>query len=141
MYLNIPILRNVYFLKIPCLYVLSAQRKGEEEIGSDLSKIKMDWRQTSNTITLFYQTINDYQGIYYRISRINDAKLVFNLSFEKDIVIHELELAGEIEWPPAWNRNYESMEVSRFYILSPDNYVVIFYSLLIAGRLYLQEKG
>ncbi|KAF7380723.1 hypothetical protein HZH66_014099 [Vespula vulgaris] len=89
----------------------ATQRKSEEEIGSDLSKIKMDWRQTSNTITLFYQTINDYQGIYYRISRINDTKLVFNLSFEKDIVIHELELAGEIEWPPAWNRNYESMEV------------------------------
>ncbi|XP_046836620.1 cytochrome b5 reductase 4 isoform X2 [Vespa crabro] len=89
----------------------TTQRKSEEEIGFDLSKMKMDWRQTSNTITLFYQTINDYQGIYYRISRINDAKLVFNLSFEKDIVIHELELAGEIEWPPAWNRNYESMEV------------------------------
>ncbi|XP_047368677.1 cytochrome b5 reductase 4 isoform X1 [Vespa velutina] len=89
----------------------TTQRKNEEEIGFDLSKMKMDWRQTSNTITLFYQTINDYQGIYYRISRINDAKLVFNLSFEKDIVIHELELAGEIEWPPAWNRNYESMEV------------------------------
>ncbi|KAI4485098.1 hypothetical protein M0802_012748 [Mischocyttarus mexicanus] len=88
------------------------EEEEEEETGDDgVSKIKVDWRQTSNTITLFFQNINDCQGIYYRLSRINDTKLVFNLSFEKDTITQVLELAGEIEWPPTWNRNYENMEI------------------------------
>ncbi|XP_014599928.1 PREDICTED: cytochrome b5 reductase 4 isoform X1 [Polistes canadensis] len=94
-----------------CTTQSTSEEEKEEETDGGVSKIKMDWRQTSNTITLFYQSIDDYQGIYYRLSRINDTKLVFNLSFEKNIVTHELELAGEIEWPPTWSRNYENMEV------------------------------
>ncbi|XP_078045634.1 cytochrome b5 reductase 4 isoform X3 [Augochlora pura] len=72
---------------------------------------KMDWRQTLDAITLFYQTVKDYPSVYYQVRRISDSKLVFKLSFEKDVVTHELELAAAVEWPPVCNRNFETTEV------------------------------
>lgn len=90
---------------------ITTKNETDEKIDFCLSKIKMDWRQTSNSITLFYPKINNYQGVYYRLSRISDTRLVFNLTFEKDVVIHELELANPIEWPPTWTRNHDNMEI------------------------------
>ncbi|XP_015434776.1 PREDICTED: cytochrome b5 reductase 4 [Dufourea novaeangliae] len=75
------------------------------------SNVKMDWRQTSNSITLFYQTIRDYPSVYYQLRRISDSKLVFKLFFEKDVITHELELTAGIEWPPVCKRNFDTMEV------------------------------
>lgn len=72
----------------------------------------MDWRQTSNSLTLFYQTIRDYPGVCYQLNRISDSKLIYKLFFEKSIITHELELTGEIQWPPVCVRNFETMEVT-----------------------------
>ncbi|KAG6800227.1 cytochrome b5 reductase 4 isoform X1 [Apis mellifera caucasica] len=83
----------------------------ENVSDGDLSNIKMDWRQTSNTITLFYQTVRDYPGVSYQLSRISDSKLIFKLFFEKDIITHQLELTAEIKWPPMWTRNFDTMEI------------------------------
>ncbi|XP_026295603.1 cytochrome b5 reductase 4 isoform X1 [Apis mellifera] len=83
----------------------------ENVSDGDLSNIKMDWRQTSNTITLFYQTVRDYPGVSYQLSRISDSKLIFKLFFEKDIITHQLELIAEIKWPPMWTRNFDTMEI------------------------------
>ncbi|XP_006616300.1 cytochrome b5 reductase 4 [Apis dorsata] len=83
----------------------------ENVSDGDLSNIKMDWRQTSNTITLFYQTVRDYPGVSYQLSRISDSKLIFKLFFEKDIITHQLELTAEIKWPPMCTKNFDTMEV------------------------------
>uniref|UniRef100_V9IKC0 Cytochrome b5 reductase 4 n=1 Tax=Apis cerana TaxID=7461 RepID=V9IKC0_APICE len=83
----------------------------ENVSDGDFSNIKMDWRQTSNTITLFYQTVRDYPGVSYQLNRISDSKLIFKLFFEKDIITHQLELTAEIKWPPMCSRNFDTMEV------------------------------
>lgn len=75
----------------------------------------MDWRQTSNSITLFYQTIRDYPGVYYQLQRLSDSKLIFKLIFEKLIIIDELELIADVEWPPMCKRDFDIMQVN--YIL------------------------
>ncbi|XP_076653578.1 cytochrome b5 reductase 4 isoform X2 [Halictus rubicundus] len=83
----------------------------ESTCESGLANAKMDWRQTLSTVTLFYQTVKDYPGVYYQVRRINDSKLVFKLLFEKDTVTHELELAAPVEWPPVCKTNFETAEV------------------------------
>nr|XP_012151041.1 PREDICTED: cytochrome b5 reductase 4 isoform X1 [Megachile rotundata]XP_012151042.1 PREDICTED: cytochrome b5 reductase 4 isoform X1 [Megachile rotundata] len=84
----------------------------QENVPEDsLLNVKMDWRQTSNSITLFYQTVRDYPGVCYQLRRISDSKLVFKLFFERDIITHELDLAADIEWPPVCKRNFDTMEV------------------------------
>ncbi|XP_043579160.1 cytochrome b5 reductase 4 isoform X3 [Bombus pyrosoma] len=84
----------------------------ENVSDASLLNIKMDWRQTSNSITLFYQTMRDYPGVCYQLSRINDSKLIYKLFFEKGIITHELELTEEIQWPPVCVRNFETMEIN-----------------------------
>ncbi|XP_043254510.1 cytochrome b5 reductase 4 isoform X1 [Colletes gigas] len=88
-------------------------RNTSQENLSDTSpsNLKMDWRQTTNSITLFYQTVRDYPSISYHVRRISDSKLLFKLFFEKEVIAHELELAAGVEWPPACKRNLETMEV------------------------------
>jgi len=71
----------------------------------------MDWRQTSNSITLFYKTIRD-QGVYYQLQRLSDSKLIFKLIFEKHIIIDELELVADVEWPPLYKRDFDIMQVN-----------------------------
>lgn len=71
----------------------------------------MEWRQTSNSITLFYQAVRNYPGIYYQLQRLSDSKLTLRLTFEKHIVTHELELTADVEWPPACKRNFDTMQV------------------------------
>ncbi|XP_017877539.1 cytochrome b5 reductase 4 isoform X3 [Ceratina calcarata] len=83
----------------------------ENVSDTGLSSTKMTWKQTSNTITLYYQTVREYPGVSYQVTRINDTKLLFKLFFEKDVVIHQLELTAEIEWPPVCTRNFETMEM------------------------------
>ncbi|XP_060811663.1 cytochrome b5 reductase 4 isoform X2 [Bombus pascuorum] len=85
-----------------------------QENMSDTSsaKIKMDWRQTSNSLTLFYQTMRDHPGMSYQLSTINDSKLIYKLFFAKDILTHELELTEKIQWPPVCVRNFETMEIN-----------------------------
>lgn len=79
--------------------------------GDGVPNVKMDWRQTSNSITLFYHTVRDYPGVCYQLSRISDSKLVFKLFFERDIITHQLELTAGIDWPPVCTRNFDTMEV------------------------------
>lgn len=78
---------------------------------SSPSNVKMDWRQTTNSINLFYQTVRDYPGVSYQVRRISDTKLIFKLFFEKDVITHELELAAGVDWPPTCKRNLDTMEV------------------------------
>lgn len=78
----------------------------------------MDWRQTSNSITLFYQTVCDYPGVSYQVKMINESKLVFRLVFEKDVVTHELQLSAGVEWPPVCKRDLDTMEVSRWRMIT-----------------------
>lgn len=72
----------------------------------------MDWRQTSNSITLFYQAVHKYKGVYYQSQRLNDSKLIFKLIFEKYIIVDELELIADIEWPPIYKRDFDTMQVN-----------------------------
>lgn len=72
----------------------------------------MDWRQTSNSITVFYQGVRDYLGVYYRLQRLSDSKIIFRLIFEKHIIIHEIELIADVEWPPIYKRDFETMQVN-----------------------------
>lgn len=91
----------------------SASNANQENLPEDNpSNVKMDWRQTSNSITLFYHTVRDYPGVCYQLRRISDSKLVFKLFFERDIITHELDLAADIEWPPVCKRNLDTMEVT-----------------------------
>lgn len=73
----------------------------------------MDWRQTSNSITLSYQAVRNYPGICYQLQRLSDSKLMFRLTFEKHVVIHELELVADVEWPPTCKRNFDTMQVGK----------------------------
>lgn len=72
----------------------------------------MDWRQTSNSITLFYQTICDFQGVCYQLQRLSDSKLIFKLIFEKHVIIDEFELIADVEWPPICKRDFDTMQVN-----------------------------
>ncbi|EFN87531.1 cytochrome b5 reductase 4 isoform X2 [Harpegnathos saltator] len=89
----------------------SAAPKAAEENLSDLPNINMNWRQTSNSITLFYQTMHNYPGMYYQLQRLSDSKLIFRLILEKHIITHELELIADVEWPPTCKSNFETMQV------------------------------
>ncbi|OAD58274.1 Cytochrome b5 reductase 4 [Eufriesea mexicana] len=90
----------------------TTRNASQENVPDDgIPNLKMDWRQTSNSITLFYQTMRDYPGVCYQLSRISDSKLVFKLFFEKNIITHQLELTAGIEWPPVCTRNFDTMEV------------------------------
>jgi len=74
--------------------------------------VNIDWRQTSNSVTFFYQGIRDYPGIYYQLQRLSDSKIIFRLIFEKHIIIHELELIADVEWPPICKRDFDTMQVN-----------------------------
>lgn len=74
--------------------------------------MNIDWRQTSNSITFFYQGIREYPGIHYLLQRLNDSKIIFRLTFEEHIIIHELELIADVEWPPMCKRDFDTMQVN-----------------------------
>ncbi|XP_011695461.1 PREDICTED: cytochrome b5 reductase 4 isoform X3 [Wasmannia auropunctata] len=89
----------------------STAQKTVDGNSSDSPNVSMDWRQTSNSITLFYQGARDYPGIYYRLQRLSGSKIIFRLIFEKHIIIHELELIADVEWPPVCKRDFDTMQV------------------------------
>lgn len=93
-------------------YLIVLAQKTVEENSSDSFNVNMDWRQTSNSITLFYQSIRDFQGICYQLQRLNDSKLIFKLIFEKHIISDELELIADVEWPPICKRDFDTMQVN-----------------------------
>ncbi|XP_070156131.1 cytochrome b5 reductase 4 isoform X2 [Polyergus mexicanus] len=89
----------------------STAQKTAEENFIDSFNVNMDWQQTSNSITLFYQTIRDYPGVCYQLQKLSDSKLIFKLIFEKLIIIDELELIAEVEWPPICKRDFDIMQI------------------------------
>lgn len=89
----------------------SAAQKTVGENSSDVPNVNIDWRQTSNSVTLFYKDTRNYAGIYYQLQRLSDSKLIFRLAFEKHVVIHEIELNADVEWPPICERNFDTMQV------------------------------
>ncbi|TGZ49629.1 cytochrome b5 reductase 4 isoform X1 [Temnothorax longispinosus] len=89
----------------------STAQKTVDENSAVSPNVNIDWRQTSNSITLFYQGIRDYPGIYYQLQRFSDTKIIFRLTFEKYIIVHELELIADVEWPPMYKRDFDTMQV------------------------------
>jgi len=71
----------------------------------------MNWRQTSNSITFFYQSLHKYTGLYHQLQKLSDSKLIFKLIFEKYVIIHEFELIADVEWPPICKRDFDTMQV------------------------------
>ncbi|XP_029033088.1 cytochrome b5 reductase 4 isoform X1 [Osmia bicornis bicornis] len=103
---------NCSLTKLDLIKSCTTSNANQENLPEDNpSNVKMDWRQTSNSITLFYHTVRDYPGVCYQLRRISDSKLVFKLFFERDIITHEVDLAADIEWPPLCKRNLDTMEV------------------------------
>ncbi|KYN07523.1 Cytochrome b5 reductase 4 [Cyphomyrmex costatus] len=94
-----------------CIVGRLSLQKAVDENSSNSSNVNMDWQQTSNSITLFYQGVRDYPGIYYRLQRLSDSKIIFRLTFEKHIIINEIELIADVEWPPIYKRDFETMQV------------------------------
>lgn len=82
--------------------------------SSSIPNVRMNWKQTTNTIKFFYQSVINYPAANYQLTRINDSKIEITINFgylEKDIVSHEFQLADDIKWPPQWTKNHETMEV------------------------------
>ncbi|XP_072744852.1 cytochrome b5 reductase 4 isoform X2 [Anoplolepis gracilipes] len=94
----------------------STAQKTVEENSSDSFNVNMNWRQTSNSITLFYQSIRDFPGVCYQLERLSDSKLTFKLVFEKHIIIDELELNADVEWPPMCKKDFDIMQVDFTFI-------------------------
>ncbi|XP_050472230.1 cytochrome b5 reductase 4 isoform X3 [Bombus huntii] len=84
----------------------------ENVSDANLLNIKMEWRQTHDTFTLFYPTTCNYPSMCYQLSRISDSKLIYKLCFGSTIVMQELELTAEIEWPPDCFRDFEMREMT-----------------------------
>ncbi|XP_051162316.1 cytochrome b5 reductase 4 isoform X2 [Leptopilina boulardi] len=83
--------------------------------SSSIPNVRMNWKQTTNTIKFFYQSVINYPAANYQLTRINDSKIEITINFgylEKDIVSHEFQLADDIKWPPQWTKNHETMEVN-----------------------------
>ncbi|KAH0954678.1 hypothetical protein HN011_005271 [Eciton burchellii] len=95
----------------PAMIAVSKSSIAQKENSLDLSNINMNWRQTSNSITLFYQSLHQYTGLYYQLQKLSDSKLIFKLIFEKYVIIHEFELIADIEWPPICKRDFDTMQV------------------------------
>lgn len=83
--------------------------------SSSIPTVRMNWKQTTNTIKFFYQSVINYPAANYQLTRIDDSKIEIAISFgnfEKDVVSHEFQLAGDVKWPPQWTKNHETMEVN-----------------------------
>ncbi|RLU26461.1 hypothetical protein DMN91_000256 [Ooceraea biroi] len=94
----------------------SAAQKPVTENSSDLPNIDMNWRQTSNSITLFYQSLCDYTAPYYQLQRLTDSRLIFRLILEKYVIVHEFELIADVEWPPTCKRDFDTMQVDFTFV-------------------------
>ncbi|CAD1473023.1 unnamed protein product, partial [Heterotrigona itama] len=86
-------------------------RSQENASDGGLSSIKMDWKQTVPTITFYYKMLRNCPGVSYEVAKRSDTKVAFKLIFENDILTHDLDLIGEVEWPPVCARNLETMQV------------------------------
>ena len=74
----------------------------------------MDWKQTVPSITFFYKIFRHCPGICYELIKYNNSRMVFKLIFENDTILHELNLTGDVEWPPTCTRNFETMQVNNW---------------------------
>ncbi|KAK9308471.1 hypothetical protein QLX08_001624 [Tetragonisca angustula] len=88
----------------------------ENASDSGLSSIKMDWKQTVPSITFFYKIFRHCPGICYELIKYNNSRMVFKLIFENDTILHELNLTGDVEWPPTCTRNFETMQMEFTFI-------------------------
>lgn len=96
--------------------------------SSSIPNVRMNWKQTTNTITFLYQSEINYPAANYQLTRIEDSKIEITIAFgnlEKDIVRHEFKLAGDIKWPPQWTKNHETMEVLTHLLIKL--FIIFFY--------------
>ncbi|XP_033227137.1 cytochrome b5 reductase 4 isoform X2 [Belonocnema kinseyi] len=82
--------------------------------SSSVPNVKQNWKQTTNTITFSYQVVDNFPAANFQLTRLGDSKIILKICFgnvEKDIVKHEFQLAGDVKWPPRWERNHDTMGV------------------------------
>lgn len=84
----------------------------ENTSDGDLSSIKMEWKQTIESVTFSYKSARNNRGLGYELIMITNSKFLFKIILETEIIVHELHFRAEVEWPPMCSRNIETMEVN-----------------------------
>ncbi|KAK1117182.1 hypothetical protein K0M31_016879 [Melipona bicolor] len=72
----------------------------------------MEWKQTIESITFSYKAARDNSSLGYELSKLTNARVLFKIIFENEKIAHELNLKAEVERPPTWCRNFETMQVN-----------------------------
>ena len=82
--------------------------------SSSVPNVRLNWKQTTNTITFSYPAVVNFPAANFQLSRLGDSKILISINFgylERDVVKHEFQLVGDVKWPPLWERNHDTMEV------------------------------
>ncbi|KOX69472.1 Cytochrome b5 reductase 4 [Melipona quadrifasciata] len=82
----------------------------ENTSAGDLSSVKMEWKQTIESVTFSYKITRNNPSLGYELSKLTNTRVLFKIIFENDIIVLQLNLRAEVEWPPTWSRNHETMK-------------------------------
>ena len=72
----------------------------------------MDWKERVETITFFYKMLRHCPSVGYEVFKISESKVAFRLVFDNDLLTHELDLTGEVDWPPLCAKDLETLQVN-----------------------------
>lgn len=100
-----------YIFHLFFVFIL-AQNTSATVQDEELLDFNIDWKQTTHSITFFYPRLKKYHGINYQLTKLNDSTIVLRIIFDKYIATSEIKLVADVEWPPAWRRDFQTMEVS-----------------------------
>ncbi|KAJ8679441.1 hypothetical protein QAD02_015228 [Eretmocerus hayati] len=77
------------------------------------SMVKLNWRQTSNTVTLIYSSRADNPFGECQMRRLTQSEIGLQMCLDKtkDTVTHNIKLAADVDWPPTWHKSIELPEV------------------------------
>ncbi|XP_012278953.1 cytochrome b5 reductase 4 isoform X2 [Orussus abietinus] len=90
----------------------SKQNIGETALQEQTApQTKMDWMQTTNTITFSFRTSCNQNAVGYKLLRTSDLKFTLKIVVGKDVIVYELELAADVKWPPRWRKNPDITEI------------------------------
>lgn len=74
--------------------------------------IQSDWKQTTNTISFVYKISKDQSFPGFQLIRINEKEFNIQIHTLDSITKHEYDLCNKVQWPPVWNKNFETGEIS-----------------------------
>ncbi|XP_058799091.1 cytochrome b5 reductase 4 isoform X2 [Phymastichus coffea] len=79
---------------------------------SSSSTLRMDWRQTTSSLSFFYSLASSSCG-ECQVRKLSDSEhsVRICLDEEKLAVTRRLSLAGDLEWPPNCKRDAETSEI------------------------------